>query len=115
VSEKINLIAELSITLLRPEAPGSILTQSGDIDNRLKTLFDALKVPTEPTALPNDEKPGDGENPFFCLLEDDNLITKVSVNTDRLLDKVASASEVVLMIHVHTKYTRDTYANTGLG
>ena len=42
-SERIHLVAELDIILLRPEAPGSIITQGGDIDNRLKTLLDALK------------------------------------------------------------------------
>ena len=115
VTEKLNLIAELSITMLRPEEPGSIITQSGDIDNRLKTLFDALKVPTEPTAIPKDDKPNEDEEPFFCLLEDDNLITKVSVSTDRLLDEVNNSSEVVLLIHVQTKSTRSTYANSGIG
>ena len=39
------LAAGLNITLLRPEPPGKIVTQSGDIDNRLKTLLDALKGP----------------------------------------------------------------------
>lgn len=115
VAEKLNLIAELKITLLRPEAPGSIVTQSGDIDNRLKTLFDALKVPTENDAIPKDDTPHGGEDPFFCLLEDDNLITKVHVETDRLLDECQGASEVVLLIHVTTKATRMSWVNMGLG
>lgn len=115
VTEKLNLIAELKITLLRPEAPGSIITQAGDIDNRLKTLFDALKVPSEPTAIPSGDQPVAGEDPFFCLLEDDNLITKVGVETDRLLDECKSTSEVVLLVHVTTKTTRMSWANMGLG
>ena len=56
INEQLNLIAELKITLLRPEPPGSIITQAGDIDNRLKTLFDALEVPNEPTAIPLEDK-----------------------------------------------------------
>jgi len=40
VCEKLHLICELDIIMLRPEAPGSVVTQGGDIDNRLKTLFD---------------------------------------------------------------------------
>ena len=115
VSEGLNLIAELRITLLRPEPPGSIITQAGDIDNRLKTLFDALKVPAEPTAIPSDDHPEEGEEPFYCLLEDDNLITKVQVETDRLLDECKTTSEVVLLIHVTTKATRPSWANMGLG
>jgi hypothetical protein len=115
VNEQLNLIAELKITLLRPEPPGSIITQAGDIDNRLKTLFDALKVPKEATAIPREDKPSSGETPFFCLLEDDNLITKVSVETDRLLNPCQSSSEVEMLIHVTTKTTRASWANMGLG
>lgn len=115
INEQLNLIAELKIIMLRPEPPGSIITQAGDIDNRLKTLFDALKVPKEATAIPSDDKPLEGETPFFCLLEDDNLITKVSVETDRLLYPNQSSSEVELLIHVTTKATRSSWANSGLG
>ena len=103
VSARIHLIAELDILLLRPEPPGAIVTQGGDIDNRIKTLLDALKVPSEPNALPKNAAPRSDETPFFCLLEDDNLITKVSVESDRLLEPVKTPSEVVLLIRVKTK------------
>ena len=95
------LIADLQITLLRPESPGSIVTQGGDIDNRLKTLLDSLAVP-KAAGLPADETPQQDEDPFFCLLEDDNLVTKLSVETDRLLEQVRSPSEVILLIRVKT-------------
>ncbi len=49
------LLAEVEITLLRPEAPGSIVS-SGDIDNRLKTLFDAIKIPQHLQDLPQGGK-----------------------------------------------------------
>jgi hypothetical protein len=52
------------ITLLRPEAPGNIVTQGGDIDNRLKTLLDALKVPNLPNALPTGAVPEADESPL---------------------------------------------------
>ena len=48
---------------------------------------------------------------FFCLLEDDNLVTGLSVTTDRLLDldrvtgSTHTGSEVLLLIHVETKRT----------
>ncbi len=35
VNAKLHLIAELEITLLRPEPPGRVVTQSGDIDNHV--------------------------------------------------------------------------------
>jgi hypothetical protein len=76
----------LEILFLRPDRPGG-LVWAGDIDNRLKTLLDALRIP-EATENYSKRTPSAGEVPFFCLLEDDKLITKVSVETDRLLEAV---------------------------
>jgi hypothetical protein len=103
VSLKVSLLAELEITLLRPGLPGSIVLHGGDIDNRLKTLFDALAVPSQLQALPQGAMPSGGENPFFCVLGDDRLITKVSIQTERLLEDTTSPNEVELMVLVRTK------------
>lgn len=113
VSSRLDMVADLTITLLRPEPPGQIVTQGGDIDNRLKTLFDALKVPSQPNDLPSGALPL-GDEPFSCLVEDDNLIANLDVKTDRLLDPLADPSEVVLLIHVKTRLLRGTFANLGL-
>ena len=83
VTQEINLICGLDILFLRPDRPGVVL-RSGDIDNRLKTLFDALRIP-EANESYHARIRGPDEQPFFCLLEDDKLITKVSVETDHLL------------------------------
>jgi hypothetical protein len=115
VSQTIHLVCDLEITLLRPEAPGAVITQSGDIDNRLKTLFDSLRMPKELGELHVGDAPGPDEQPFYCLLEDDNLITKVAVITDRLLQPVASPNEVLLVLRVNTRATRLIYKNMGLG
>ena len=43
------------------------------------------------------------ENPFYCLLDDDCLITNVSVTTDRLLtpkEGTEKINDVMLIIHV---------------
>lgn len=114
VNEKVNLIADLDIVLLRPEEPGAIVTQCGDIDNRLKTLLDALRMPKQ-DELKNFQ-PESLEIPhFFCLLEDDNLITRLAIETDRLLEPVGDKSEVEMLIRVHTKVTIATLDNIGLG
>jgi len=115
VQERIDLIADLHITLLRPEEPGSIVTQTGDIDNRLKTLLDALRMPQKASEIPSEATTENTDNPFYCLFEDDNLISGLSVTTDRLLDNVQTTSEVIVLIHVHTKVTRATMLNLGLG
>jgi len=114
VSSEIYLVADLTITLLRPEPPGAIVTQGGDIDNRIKTLLDALKIPDGPDALPKGSSPAADEDPLFCLLEDDNLITSLTIKTDRLLEPSMSPSEVILLIHVRTRPTVGTFVNLGL-
>ena len=92
VTFDMNLICGLDILFLRDGPPGQVL-QSGDIDNRLKTLFDAMRIP-----LANerycDKQPEADTTPFFCLLEDDKLITKVSVETDQLLQPVNKKPDV---------------------
>lgn len=115
VTEQLRLIAELNVTLLRPEAPGSIVTQGGDIDNRLKTLLDSLRMPHNESELPKEESPCEGEEPFYCLLEDDNLITSISIRTDRLLEPVSTSSDVQLLLHVTIKATAMIFGNMGLG
>lgn len=59
----------------------------GDIDNRLKTLFDALRLPNQTNELVGYDNPAPDENPFFCLLEDDSLITHVSVELSPSLSR----------------------------
>jgi hypothetical protein len=115
VCQKLHLICELDITLLRPEPPGSVVTQGGDIDNRLKTLFDSLRMPKNRNEIPSGISTEDFDSPFFCLLEDDNLITKVSVSTDRLLRENAGQNDVVILMHVVTKAVRAIWGNMGLG
>ena len=74
----------LDILFLRRGHPGELIADGGDIDNRIKVLFDSLKIPRECQEIP-DERPAEGEDPFFCLMEDDSLITSVKITTDRLL------------------------------
>lgn len=111
VTERMNGIAELSIVLLRPEKPGGLLTQGGDIDNRLKTLFDALTMPRHDNALPRDLEAATEPSPFFCLLEDDNLVTSLQVRTEQLLEPNVHPCEVDLTIHVRTRVTAMTIGN----
>ena len=97
VRKSLGLACELDVTFLRKEEPGSLVLQSGDLDNRMKTLPDALKVPG-----PSDMKAGAPDaDPFYCLLEEDALNTGLNIKTDRLLDKPnAPVSEVHLVIGV---------------
>lgn len=116
IDNKLYLIAEIKLILLRPRFPGGIITQGGDIDNHLKTLFDAFRRPKDRTELPKGDTPNTDEKPFFCLLEDDNLITKISVETDTLLEPCnKNTSYVELLIQVRIKAVKSTYNNMGIG
>ncbi|MGW6721728.1 hypothetical protein [Streptomyces sp. NPDC054995] len=108
------LYAELDILMLRPEAPGAVISKAGDIDNQLKTLFDALRRPTDMSEVPSSWMPTADESPLYCLLEDDKLITKVSVETDRLLTPGASEKDVQLTMRVKVKGFTATWGNIGM-
>jgi hypothetical protein len=99
------------VTLLRPETPGSILTQGGDIDNRIKTLLDSLKMPRRSEELPPEAVPDKNQDPFFVLLEDDNLVSSLSIRTSRLLDAPENSKDVLLLVQVSTERFGTTYEN----
>ena len=85
ITPNLKLLAELEIQLLHPEIVGVART---DIDNRIKTLMDGLRCPQ------NEHEVGDNTptdiGPIYTLLNDDNLVTKISVNTSHLLSDMAS-------------------------
>ena len=108
ISEKLDHVAELNITFLTPEEPGRVITQGGDLDNRLKTLLDALRCPKNLGELPNGSTPAKFEAPFYCLLEDDALVSGLTISTDRLLKKNVDSSHVLLVIEVIPRSTRTT-------
>ena len=113
INQQLTLIAELDVMFLRPQEPGAILRHAGDIDNRMKTLLDALRMPSSVGELPAGDVPKVDENPFHCLLEDDALVTSLSISTDRLLTP-APPSHVDLLIHVRVKGVRVTWHNIGI-
>ena len=74
----------LEVLFLRPDAPGAVI-QSGDLDNRIKTIFDAILTPNETGRLGGYDSPDADEDPFFTLVEDDSLVDRVAVEADMLL------------------------------
>jgi hypothetical protein len=109
VRKDLDLACKLDVTFLRKGQPGALILPGGDLDNRMKTLFDALSVPNEQDLRGNPD-----HEPFLCLLENDSLITDQHVETDRLLTKPdASQSEVHLVIHVSVNVMRLSQSNIG--
>jgi hypothetical protein len=117
VNKQYDLICSLDVLFLRRENPGDLLLQGGDIDNRVKTLFDALRIP-EGTELPAEAVPGDGEDPMYCLLENDSLVTDLKVTTDRLLrplrNEQESETDVMLIMSVNVKASQVNGINLAL-
>ncbi len=100
VTDRLDVLAELDILFLRPQPPGAIYT-GGDIDNRLKTLLDALRRPQVKNELPSEKLLKTTPNPCHCLLSDDSLITRLSVTTDTLLlDSNPPSDDIILIITV---------------
>ena len=83
----------LDILFLRSDIPGSP-GFAGDIDNRVKTLLDALTTPSTKQEIPSEASPEQHEDPFFCLLEDDNLVSQLSVEMDQLFDLPSNSESI---------------------
>jgi hypothetical protein len=102
ITSHIAVRCSLDVLLLRPEEDRFIF-ERGDIDGQIKTLFDALRMPAD-LAETGGISPQDDETPFFCLLEDDNLISEVRVTTDQLLllpsERKVRANTCTVVIHV---------------
>lgn len=100
IYEPTTWLCQLDIRFLRRGEPGGVIHSDGDIDNRLKLLFDALRMPREAQEI---FSAGTYPDPCFCLLEDDALISSVAVTTHTLLEPVSSGhgpDEAVLFIEV---------------
>ena len=103
VRKSLYLNCSLSILFLRKDEPGALITQSGDIDNRVKTLLDGLRVPAK--SVQDKFKPKNETT--YCLLESDTLVSGLEIETDRLLfPKTDEENEVHLIIEVKVHVLR---------
>lgn len=111
VRNSLHLNCELDILFLRQEDPGALVLQGGDIDNRIKTLLDALRMPSPDENARVNAVPG----LYHCLMESDTLVSSLNINTDRLLAPATSKpNEVHLVIGVTLNILRVASYNTCL-
>jgi hypothetical protein len=114
ITDANSLACKLDILFMRRDSPGNLIESGGDIDNRIKILFDALSVPNR--GCMNGLTPLPEEEPMFCLLEDDRLITEVAVTTDRLMTPLEAEErvhDVLLVLTVTTKLMAASIDNFG--
>jgi hypothetical protein len=103
VRDTLALQCGLKILFLRKEEPGNLIYQGGDVDNRMKTLLDALSMPNADQLI-NDPA---ADEPLYCLLENDRMISGCSIETQRLLSRPnASKHDVRLIIEVDVRVTQ---------
>lgn len=110
VTKKLHFICHLDILFMRPQPPGGVVGHGGDIDNRMKTLFDALRVPSSAEIKQSNLSAPNSEL-FHCLLQDDELISKVTFESDRLLVE-NSAQESLIVINVTVGKSKSMAFNT---
>jgi hypothetical protein len=97
VSSNLNMYVELNINFLIPRK-----TSFQDIDNKLKTLCDALHLPDKNTEA---SKPRYDIQPILCLLEDDNLIYKLNADTEYLLENTFENNDRTIFKNEHDMIT----------
>jgi hypothetical protein len=109
VSRVLEASCSLTIKLMRSERPGDIV-HGGDLDNRLKTLLDALRMPTNdseviPEVYSETAMRGSTSPMIICLLEDDSLVTDLNISTVRSFHftKPPDQHEVRLIIDVELR------------
>lgn len=101
VRETLALKCELKILILRQVPPGGIL-DNGDLDNRLKTLFDALSIPDRSQEKQYPSPCCDG--PIYTLLQNDRDVLGLEIDTRQLLTAEAEKDDFVrLVIDVTTR------------
>ena len=110
ISEYLATVVDLNITILVPHEVGRIIQNGGDIDNRVKTLFDALRVPAAASEVPSSDSFDYGSGGMYCLLQDDRLINRVSIRSYRDHAPL-DADSVRCLIEVETKITKALWGN----
>ena len=84
----------LSLRFYRNTEDVGILFHGGDIDNRLKTFFDALQVPQASEQIPASSRNPQGDPKewptIFCLVDNDRSITKLAIESFILLTGIPS-------------------------
>jgi hypothetical protein len=115
VRKSLELTCELKIIFLRRGEPGSLIVPGGDLDNRIKTFFDGLKVPDAIVGNQQIAGASPDPNPLLCLVEQDALITGFSIETDRLLtpDHNNYQDNVRLVVEATIRVMRITPDNVG--
>jgi hypothetical protein len=89
----------------------SIVNNAGDLDNRIKTLLDALRIPANLQEIQGHMPPKITE--YCCLLENDILVSALRIETVRhtAVPAGADVNHVRLNIMVRLEPLFDAFVN----
>ena len=107
ITQSQHRFAEVHAVLQRRRKWGHVFTPGGDLDNQLKVVLDGLRIPQEDNETRGFPLPEDRR--YFCLLENDALITDVRVQTAQLYAPKAAdeqKSDVILSLYVTIVFER---------
>lgn len=110
ISEHLATAVDISVTILVPHEVARIVHNGGDLDNRIKTLFDALRVPSIASEVPSSDSFDYTAGGMYCLLQDDKLIDRVSLRTYQDYAPVG-LDTVTAVIEIKTKVLRALWGN----
>lgn len=102
--------ADLEITLLSGHPRQKRVLSAGDLDNRVKRLVDALRVPHGDSEMAEALPPG---GRWYCLLQDDDVVTAVSAKLGTYLAS-DDPSESFAFIRVRPTGLRVSTSNLGM-
>lgn len=91
VHDAFRTAVELDVLMLTGTA-----LRPGDSDNRLKTLIDGLTRPASVQQLEGHVDPPEG-GPTFCLLDDDKLVQRVTLDSRRWYEPVKRDETLVVV------------------
>jgi hypothetical protein len=91
--QELRTAAELDVLLLTPASSRTV----GDVDNRLKTLIDGLTRPANAEQMRDFTPPVEGA-PTYCLMDDDQLVKRLTVDARRWFEPGIPLDEALVVV-----------------
>ncbi|RWA71387.1 hypothetical protein [Mesorhizobium sp.] len=109
-SEVVGVGVKLEIKLLTGLPLQQAVISSGDLDNRVKRIIDALRAPTQKGELTKNLEPG---SRWYCVMDDDSSVKEVTASLAPYLDS-SDPSESFVFVRVRTSPSAVTLANLAM-
>jgi len=98
VSQMRSGLVKVRIEIYRRQELGGIFDPGGDLDNQVATVLDGLRIPQDDNEAKSLGLPVNGR--CFCFLEDDSLISVITIESRQLLGQLAKPEHARLQVHV---------------